>query len=445
MNAMSRPQWNTMGEIDEDSQREIKDLIAAVERKAGVRERMTNASLLGRYKVLKEAFGAGICVFKDGIIEETNTVFDSMVGYTVNGLKGFDIHGFIEPADMERLESKMHEGNEEPCEIKFTRRDGSYFYAWAMLKNIDYNKDKVMALTVFNVTQYVEEKKALKEEAIFLEDTFNKLPDAFFVADLRGKLMRWNIALKQISGYSDEELADLSMINLIDEEDLPKIEEEVVEAFENDITKVIEVTAITKDGRKIPYEFSGGFLTDDEGNPIGVYGIGRDITYYRRALNIVELQRDLALKILEADSMQQVFEFCLADVLAAAGIDSGSIYSYERETGSFKMTGSIGLPEPLMFALKKIAGDSIEAAQIRAGKPIYRVRDIIAISKSGSNANEKVRCVALVPIFHDGNLQGCFYAISHEPEDISEDSKAAIEGLTSHMGRHIHWARGHFA
>lgn len=445
MNAASLPKWNSMGEIDEDSRKEINDLIAAVERKAGVRERMTTASMLGRYKVLKEAFGAGICVFKDGVIEETNTAFDSMLGFTINGPKGFDVSSFIEPADMDKLLAKMEKGAEDPCEIKFIRRDGSYFYAWAMLRNIEFNSEKVTALTVFNITQYVEEKRVLKEETAFLEDVFNKLPDAFFVADLQGRLMRWNVAFEQISGYSEGELADMSIIDFIEEEDMPIVEEEMVEAFENNIRETIEVTAIAKDGRRMPYEFSGGFLIDDEGKPIGVYGIGRDITYHKRALNILELQRDLALKILEADSLRQVFEFCLADVLFATGIDSGSIYKYERANGSFKMVNSVGLPQPLVFALKNMAGGSIEAAQMRAGKPNYRARDIIAISKNGSEANERLRCVALVPIFHNGVLQGCLCAMSHEPGEISEESRAVIEGLMPQIGKHIHWAQRQFA
>ena len=40
----------------------------------------------------------------------------------------------------------------------------------------------------------------------------------------------------------------------------------------------IEASAVTKDGTHIPFEFTGNLLKDYKGIPIGICGIGRDIT-----------------------------------------------------------------------------------------------------------------------------------------------------------------------
>jgi PAS domain-containing protein len=53
---------------------------------------------------------------------------------------------------------------------------------------------------------------------------------------------------------------------------------------------VIEADYVTKSGEAIPYEFTGTRLTDADGEPRGIIGIGRDIADRQRHLQRIEQQ-----------------------------------------------------------------------------------------------------------------------------------------------------------
>ncbi|MEW6053168.1 MAG: bifunctional diguanylate cyclase/phosphodiesterase [Nitrospirota bacterium] len=117
----------------------------------------------------------------------------------------------------------------------------------------------------------------LLEEKAFTENVLNALKDIFFVFDLEGRFLRWNKAMNDVSGYSDEEISSMKPTAFFLKEDVQQIEEAI-----NRITKEgyasIEASAVTKDGRQIPYAFIGSILKDFKGNPLGICGIARDIT-----------------------------------------------------------------------------------------------------------------------------------------------------------------------
>lgn len=117
----------------------------------------------------------------------------------------------------------------------------------------------------------------LLEEKAFTENVLNALKDLFFVFDLEGRFLRWNKAMNDVSGYSDEEISSMKPTEFFLKEDVQQIEEAI-----NRITKEgyarIEASVVTKDGRQIPYAFTGSILKDFKGNPLGICGIARDIT-----------------------------------------------------------------------------------------------------------------------------------------------------------------------
>ncbi|MBN1288800.1 MAG: PAS domain S-box protein [Actinobacteria bacterium] len=443
MSADSKKQPNIVGEIN-DTEKQIRELIVAREG-GGAQGEAASGLLKEQYKALKEASAAGVCIYKDGRIEEANIEFASMLGFQTYEVFGLGTLSFVQTADREKIASRMKSGQEDPCEVELVRKDGTSLYAWVKARNMEFNGGTASALTFFDISDFVESRAELEDELDFLECAYNNLPDPFYIADLSGRLMRWNRAMKTVSGYSDEELSGMSITDFVAKEDIVKVGEAVNESFEKGVGKVIEVTAVTRDGKRIPFEFYGGILADGDENPIGVCGVGREISSRRRALKIVELQRDLALKVMEAKGLPQVFEICLDVVLKATGLDSGSIYLYDHSAGTFEMVRSIGLSEPFILAARHMSAESRDVSQLKAGKPVYRVHEMLAVSRDGAEIGERLKCLALVPLSHSDVLLGCLSVTSHTLEEIPRESKALIEALIAQIGRHIVWAQQHFA
>lgn len=115
-------------------------------------------------------------------------------------------------------------------------------------------------------------------EKKFTEKVINASEDTIFVFNPQtGKAIIWNKAFSEISGYNDDEIKSLKAPDsYYSEEDLKKAEVASSEALESGKT-TLEMTLITKDGRKIPYEYTGTTLQDSDGS-ILIVSIGRNIT-----------------------------------------------------------------------------------------------------------------------------------------------------------------------
>lgn len=150
------------------------------------------------------------------------------------------------------------------------------------------------------ILRQVEYKLNLEDAKAFTESILNSLPDTFHSFDLEGKPIKWNRAAREITGYSDEEIASMSAADFILEEDRQGLESTMAGALGEGRGPSYEATVVTRDGRRIPFEFSGSLLTDQDGNVVGFGAMGRDVTERKRAEEKREgLLQDLGERVKE--------------------------------------------------------------------------------------------------------------------------------------------------
>jgi PAS domain S-box-containing protein len=123
---------------------------------------------------------------------------------------------------------------------------------------------------------------SLREETAFTESALNSLQDVFYVFDLNGRFLRWNKSLSAISGYSDEEISIKKPTDFFLGEDIRNISNAIEMVVKNGTARV-EAKFITKNGEHIDYEFTGTLLKDYDGKPLGICGVGRNITERKNA------------------------------------------------------------------------------------------------------------------------------------------------------------------
>jgi PAS domain S-box-containing protein len=133
-------------------------------------------------------------------------------------------------------------------------------------------------------------RKALSDEQSFIESALNSLPDTFFMLHFDGTGISWNKRLSEVTGYSNEEISSMTPEDFFRGEDLETVMDLLSKAGSGEMSSGrAEVDLFTKDGRAIPYEYTAALLKDGTGKPIGICGVGRDISE-RKATN-VELER----------------------------------------------------------------------------------------------------------------------------------------------------------
>ncbi|WP_135305481.1 hybrid sensor histidine kinase/response regulator [Haloarcula amylovorans] len=123
----------------------------------------------------------------------------------------------------------------------------------------------------------LETQSNLREQREFIDQALDTLNDTFYVVGTDGTLKRWNSELSEVTGYDDDEIADMQATDFFPSDEQATIAEAIDETLTTGGVTV-ESRFLTADGERIPYEFTGSRLTDIDGDLIGLIGIGRDIT-----------------------------------------------------------------------------------------------------------------------------------------------------------------------
>ena len=121
-------------------------------------------------------------------------------------------------------------------------------------------------------------------DTAILEKALDTQMDTFFLFELAsGKALRWNRAFRDISGYSDAEIARLEApASYYDAKDLeragPFLKQVMVDG-----TGTIELELVCKDGQKVPTEYRVSTINDEKDEPRYLISIGRDISARKQA------------------------------------------------------------------------------------------------------------------------------------------------------------------
>lgn len=128
-----------------------------------------------------------------------------------------------------------------------------------------------------DVTERERVSQELRRERDFIEKALDTLEDIFYVVGTGGEIRRWNERVPAITGYSNDEIADMQALEFFPEDEHDRVSTAIDETLTSG-RAVVEADLLTKAGERIAYELTGARLTDTEGTLIGLVGIGRDIT-----------------------------------------------------------------------------------------------------------------------------------------------------------------------
>ena len=263
-----------------------------------------------RYRRIFETASDGIVLLEkgEGHIVHANPAAEKMLGYCEEeyvGKKLHDIGVSIDTSDFPTLMRDLTRSgilNYEDVPVK--TKSGQ------TLDTDIYMVDRAR-LAQCNIRDVSERKRAeetLKAEKLFIENTLNTLKDVFFVFDLEGRFLRWNKTLNAITGYIDTEIALMTPLDLFRNDDIARIVE-AIQAVVKKGSVSVEALLVTKDERQIPYDFSVVLLSDVQGKPLGISGVGRDVTERKQA------ERDLQAALVNA----QEGEIWLEAIMASMG------------------------------------------------------------------------------------------------------------------------------
>jgi PAS domain S-box-containing protein len=140
-----------------------------------------------------------------------------------------------------------------------------------------------------DITERKLAENALLKEKKFTEIALDSQHDTFFVFDpSTNKAIRWNKAFRDITGYTDEEIASLKAPNsYYSLEDLEKAASYIESIMRNEKARV-ELSLICKNGHTVLTEYEASVIRGENGEPKFIISVGRDITERKLAENALK-------------------------------------------------------------------------------------------------------------------------------------------------------------
>jgi PAS domain S-box-containing protein len=131
-----------------------------------------------------------------------------------------------------------------------------------------------------DVDEPMRVEEALERERVFTDAVLDSVPGLLYLYDAEGRLVRWNRKHVTMTGYGDDELAQMRVTDWFRGKDVEYVAAKMKQAFADGFADG-EGALVTKDGTTIPYYFTGVRLVLD-GKPY-IAGIGIDMTPLKAA------------------------------------------------------------------------------------------------------------------------------------------------------------------
>lgn len=243
---------------------------------------------LERYEAyLEESTDIITVIDESGVIEYQSPSATRILGYEPGELVGQNGFDLVHPDDVDEVWETFTDvlsvpGETLTAECRLRTADDEW--CWIEIRGTNQlDNDAIEGVVTNNrdITERKEREQALRREREITQQALDTLTEIFYIFGPDGKLRRWNDRVAEVTRYSDEELASMDALDFFPEDEREHIADIIEETLSTG-TATAEADALTKDGERIPYEFTGARLTDADGQLIGIVGIGRDISERKR-------------------------------------------------------------------------------------------------------------------------------------------------------------------
>ena len=145
------------------------------------------------------------------------------------------------------------------------------------------NKERKPVRMMGSMMDIAERKKAqqqIEKEKTLSDSIINSLPGMFYLFDKTYKYIRWNKNKEIYTGYTAEEITNMSPLDFFQGEEKDLIRHTIEQGFSKG-KLAVEVHLVHKSGKRIPFYFTG--ITVQYEGKLCLLGMGIDITERKKA------------------------------------------------------------------------------------------------------------------------------------------------------------------
>ena len=151
---------------------------------------------------------------------------------------------------------------------------------WNLTTKVPWRGDDREIRGLFGISYDITERKKRERDLAayreYTDDVLDAIDDVFYVLDAEGNLLRWNETLVAVTGYDDDEIADMHATDFFVEADREAVRRGI-ENIDAAAGVPLEARFETKSSEVVPFEIVASPLENPDDERI-VAGIARDIS-----------------------------------------------------------------------------------------------------------------------------------------------------------------------
>jgi PAS domain S-box-containing protein len=261
-----------------------------------------------RYRIVAETASDAIITIND----RSEILFANRSAERVFGYKASDMLGqsltmlmpeylrHLHRQGIERyIETGRHHISWEVVELPGLRKDGREIPLEISFSEFNADDKRIFIGIIRDITERKRAEEALKESEERYRELFENANDIIYTLDLEGNLTSINKTGEHITGYARQEVLNRSIANLLMPGALEMMRGVLERKRAGEALTVYEIEILAKDGRKITLEVSSRLIYQD-GEPVGVQGIARDITDRKQAVRELDESRERLAGIIDS-------------------------------------------------------------------------------------------------------------------------------------------------
>jgi PAS domain S-box-containing protein len=165
--------------------------------------------------------------------------------------------------------------------------------------------------------------------------------------------------------------------------------------------------------------------------------VADDITERKRMEKLSQAQRNLALALSAAATLEDGVRLCCETAIELSGMDCGGFYTVDEVTGAIDLACHVGLSPAFAKSVSHYDADSSHTRLIMAGKSIYTRYFELGVTLDEAEQLEMMRAIAIVPVLSDDHVIGSLNIASHTIDEVPAHARDAMEALGAQIGTAI--------
>ncbi len=401
-----------------DKQNKITGVLA-VARDMREQRSLINSLVAARTRfqeLLEFAPDAIVLANQDGEIVLVNTQTERIFGYKRDELLGKSVEILVperlrgqvpEPASYKDdalldLDEVLLTGNlaggAEQVEFYLLDRDGREFPAEITRRQIETEDGLLVMSLIRDITERKRAENARHAAESRYQDLFDNANDIVYIHDLEGNFKSLNKTAERLTGYSLEESLQMNIAQLVVPKYLPEAQQRIMShVMGSDNLPPFDLEIIRKDGTLMPIEVSTRLVIEN-GQPIGVQGIARDITERQRAES-AHMAADARYHALFDNANDLIYTHDLQGNFLSVNPMSERITGFTHEEAMQMNIAQIVAPEYLPMVMERVM------RQVQ-GEEFKTPLDLEIVCKDGSRMALEINTRVLVENGMPVGMQG---------------------------------------